>query len=113
MMSSPLVHLVGQPVLDCRGQAAGVVAGHHAEVIAEDFGLTRSGIDRMRVWLADNNPDALAAMNDRPVHMSGAHPDAMRQILTDLDEQHGGVRGYLSSIGVGDALLADLAARLT
>ena len=89
----------------------GLGADH--DVIAEDFGLTRSGMDRMRAWLAEHNPDALADMNSRPAHMFGAHPDAMRQILTDLDEQHGGVRGYLSSIGVGDALLADIAARLT
>jgi protein-tyrosine phosphatase len=87
--------------------------GADREVIAEDFGLTRAGMVRMRAWLAENNPDALADMQTRPAHMSGAHPDAMRQILTDLDEQHGGVRGYLSSIGVGDALLDDLAARLT
>ena len=86
--------------------------GADRDVIAEDFGLTRSGMDRMRAWLADNNPQALVDMNNRPAHMFGAHPDAMRQILTDLDEQHGGVRGYLSSIGVGDAILADLAARL-
>jgi protein-tyrosine phosphatase len=83
------------------------------DVIAADFGLTRSGMDRMRAWLADNNPQALADMNTRPAHMFGAHPDAMRQILTDLDDQHGGVRGYLSSIGVGDAVLSDLAERLT
>ena len=87
--------------------------GADREVIAEDFGLTRAGMDRMRAWLAENNPDALADMHARNPHMSGAHPDAMRQILTDLDEQHDGVRGYLSSIGVGDALLADLADRLT
>lgn len=87
--------------------------GADREVIAEDFGLTRAGTARMRVWLADNNPQALADMDSRPAHMSGSHPDAMRQILTDLDEQHGGVQGYLSSIGVGDALLADLSARLT
>jgi hypothetical protein len=67
----------------------------------------------LRVWLADNNPEALADMNNRPAHMFSAHPDAMRQILTDLDDHHGGVHGYLSSIGVGDAMLSDLAARLT
>ncbi len=87
--------------------------GVDRHVIAEDFGLTRAGMDRMRTWLATHHPDGLADMNSRPVHMFGAHPDAMRQILDDLDDQFGGVRGYLGSIGVGDALLADLAARLT
>lgn len=87
--------------------------GADREVIAEDFGLTRAGMDRMRAWLADNNPDALADMDTRPAHMFGAHPEAMRQILTDLDDQHDGVRGYLRSIGVGDAMLDDLATRLT
>jgi protein-tyrosine phosphatase len=87
--------------------------GADREVIAEDFGLTRAGMDRMCAWLAEHNPEALQDMGERNPHMSGAHPDAMRQILTDLDEQHGGVRGYLSSIGVGDALLDDLAERLT
>lgn len=83
------------------------------EVIAQDFGLTRHSMERMRTWLGVNNPEALDDMNRRPKHMFGAHPDAMRQILADIDATHGGVRGYLSSIGIGDAVMADLAARIT
>jgi hypothetical protein len=45
--------------------------------------------------------------------MFGAHPDAMRQILRDLVADHGTVRNYLSSIGIGNAVLTDLEARLT
>jgi protein-tyrosine phosphatase len=83
------------------------------EVIAEDYGLTRHSMERMRTWLEANNAEALESMDSRPKHMFGAHPDAMRQILADLDATYGGVRGYLSSIGIGDAVLSDLAARLT
>jgi protein-tyrosine phosphatase len=83
------------------------------EVIVEDFGLTRDGMTRMRTWLAEHAPDAAADMKTRPQMMFGAHPDAMRQILRDLVADHGTVRKYLASIGIGDAVLTDLEARLT
>jgi protein-tyrosine phosphatase len=83
------------------------------EVIAEDFGLTRDGMIRMRLWLTEHAPESAADMNSRPQMMFGAHPDAMRQILRDLVADHGTVRNYLASIGIGDAVLADLEARLT
>ena len=83
------------------------------EVIVEDFGLTRDGMIRMRTWLGEHAPDAAADMNTRPQMMFGAHPDAMRQILRDLVTGHGTVRKYLASIGIGDAVLSDLEARLT
>ena len=39
--------------------------------------------------------------------------EKMRQILLDLVADHGTVRNYLASIGIGAAVLADLQARLT
>ena len=83
------------------------------EVIAEDFGLTRDGMARMRTWLTEHAPEAAADMNARPQMMFGAHPDAMRQILRDLVADHGTVRNYLASIGIGNAVLTDLEASLT
>jgi protein-tyrosine phosphatase len=83
------------------------------EVIAEDFGLTRDGMTRMRNWLAEHAPDAAADMDTHPQMMFGAHPDAMRQILRDLVADYGTVRKYLASIGIGDTVLTDLEARLT
>ncbi|MFT4864019.1 MAG: protein-tyrosine phosphatase [Ilumatobacter sp.] len=83
------------------------------EVIVEDYGLTRAGMDRMRTWLAEHAPESAAEMTSRPQMMFGAHPDAMRQILRDLVADHGTVRNYLSSIGIGNAVLTDLEARLT
>ena len=101
---------------DRTGLLAALVLGGldvDSDIIAADYGLTRAGMDRMRAWLADHHPEALADMNGRPPHMFGAHPAAMAQILGELEAEHGSVRGYLRSIGIGDAVVADLRARLT
>lgn len=82
-------------------------------VIAADYGLTADGMDRLRAWLAETDPPALASMSDRPAMMFGAHPAAMTQILDEMADAHGSVRGYLASIGVGPAVLAALATALT
>jgi protein-tyrosine phosphatase len=83
------------------------------EVIAADFGLTLAAMDRLRAWLAATNPQALADMQARPPHMSGAHPDAMRQILRDIVADHGTVAAYLATVGVDSDVLQRLADHLT
>lgn len=83
------------------------------DVIAADYGLTVDGMARLKVWLADIDPQALDDMNGRPAMMFGSHPAAMRQILAEMVEAHGSVRHYLAGIGVGAAVLDDLATQLT
>jgi len=87
--------------------------GVDLDVIAADFGLTLDAMDRLRAWLGRADPSALEAMNGRPAMMFGAHPTAMRQILAELIDAHGSIRGYLASIGVGAATLEALATQLT
>lgn len=83
------------------------------DLIAADYGLTRDGMVRLRTWLERNEPAALVSMNDRPAMMFGAHPAAMRQILAEMVDEHGSVRGYLAGIGIGAATLDALAEQLT
>ena len=83
------------------------------EVIAADFGLTAIGMRRMRAWLEANSPESFALMSNRPAMMFSSDPAAMARLLSDLRETHGSIVDYLSSIGVGNAVLADLADQLT
>ena len=82
-------------------------------LIAGDYGLTLDGMERLRAWLGRTDPAALASMSDRPAMMFGAHPAAMSQILAEMVDEHGSVRGYLAGIGVGSAALDALAVALT
>ena len=83
------------------------------EVIAADFGLTAIGMQSMRAWLEVNAPESFALMSDRPAMMFSCDPAAILRILADIRATHGSIGDYLSSIGVGRAVLADLADQLT
>jgi protein-tyrosine phosphatase len=83
------------------------------DVIADDFALTATGMIRMRSWLEANAPESFRMMNERPSFMFSSDPAAIRQFLVDVRAVHGSVENYLSSIGVGSAVLADLADQLT
>ncbi len=83
------------------------------DVIADDFALTATGMVRMRAWLEANAPDGFRMMNERPSFMFSSDPAAIRQFLADVRAVHGSVGNFLSSIGVGSAVMADLADQLT
>ncbi|MFN3256048.1 MAG: tyrosine-protein phosphatase [Ilumatobacter sp.] len=87
--------------------------GVSEEAIIADYALTGAAMDRMRAWVLANHPEMASQMGETPSFMLAAHPDAIRQILTDLIAEHGSIRGYVSSIGVGTAELAELADALT
>jgi protein-tyrosine phosphatase len=83
------------------------------DVIADDYALTAIGMERMRGWLEANAPDGFKMMNERPSFMFSSDPAAIRRVLADLRAVHGSVASYLSSIGAGAAVMADLADQLT
>lgn len=83
------------------------------EVIVADYALTRSGMERMRAWVRVNHPEMAERMGETPAFMLAANPEAMRVVLAGLVAEHGSIRAYLSSIGVGRALLDQLADALT
>jgi protein-tyrosine phosphatase len=83
------------------------------EAVAADYALTAIGMQRMRAWIEVNSPESFALMNDRPAMMFSSDPAAIARLLADLRESHGSIAGYLASIGVSGAVLAELADRLT
>jgi len=83
------------------------------EAICADYGLTTIGMQRMRAWLEVNSPEGFALMNERPAMMFASDPAAIARLLTELRATHGSIPGYLLSIGVGGAVLAELADQLT
>ena len=75
--------------------------------------MTAIGMQRMRAWLEVNSPESVVLMNDRPAMMFSSDPAAMARLLADLRTTHGSIAAYLSSIGVGAEVLAELADQLT
>ncbi len=80
----------------------------HAVIVA-DYGLTRDAMARMITWVDANHPEMAARMSETPSFMLAAHPQAMANVLSGLVDDHGSVRNYLVTIGVGSAILDDLA----
>jgi protein-tyrosine phosphatase len=87
--------------------------GVRDEVIAADYGLTEPAMRRMMAWAVEHDPDRLTRMAEVPPAMFAARPAAISRVLEGLRRRYGSPYGYLSSIGVGTALLADLADQLT
>lgn len=83
------------------------------ETIVADYALTEAAMARMRVWVLANHPEMARQMGETPAFMLASNPAAMGRILRELVEDHGSVRGYLSTIGIGDALLEEMADAIT
>ena len=79
--------------------------GVHHDVIVADYGLTRAGMERMKTWVETNHPEMASRMSETPSFMLAAHPQAMANILDGLVAEHGSIRNYLTTIGVGEAML--------
>lgn len=87
--------------------------GVHRDVVVADYGLTRAGMERMRTWVQANHPAMAARMSETPSFMLAAHPQAMANTFDELVAEHGSIRNYLATIGVGGAILDALAHNLT
>jgi len=87
--------------------------GVDRDVIVADYGLTRAGMERMRTWVRTHHPEMAERMNKTPSFMLAAHPEAIANVYDGLVAEHGTIRNYLATIGVGDAILDALADTLT
>lgn len=81
-------------------------------VVAEDYGLSRPAVERIRQWAEVHHPELAATWRGVPAHHMAAEPAAMSRLLAMLAQRHGSVRDYVVSIGVSNALLAHLEAAL-
>jgi protein-tyrosine phosphatase len=86
--------------------------GVPADVVAEDYGLSRAAMVRMRAWATEHNPELAAAWDKAASSHLAAEPEAMAKLLTTLTERHGSVREYVVSLGVSNALLVHLESAL-
>ncbi|MGA9277078.1 tyrosine-protein phosphatase [Ilumatobacter sp.] len=83
------------------------------EAIVADYALTEAAMVRMRTWVLANHPEMADRMGETPAFMLSSKPQAMRNILDTMTRDHGSVRGYLSTIGVGPAVIAEMADAVT
>ena len=73
-----------------------------------DYTLTVEGMARFRVWADREWPEWAQRMASMPKAFSAALPEAMRHIVDELCAEHGSIRNYVRSIGVGNATLDTL-----
>ena len=82
--------------------------GVEEKVIAADYGLTESAMQRLVAWARVHQPDLAALYSKMPMRFAAADPRAMSVILSDLVTQHGSVRNYVRHIGVEEEVLPAL-----
>lgn len=75
--------------------------GVDEELIAADFGLSEEAGVRTREWIVQHAPEYAAGYDEIPAVFHAADPDSMRGLLTDLRTEHGSIREYCASVGVG------------
>ncbi len=80
--------------------------------VVADYALTGEAMARMRAWAEISQPEWVALIDAQPAAFLAAHPDAMRSLLGLINDVHGSPRQYVRSLGVTDAVLAELEARL-
>ena len=85
--------------------------------VVADYALTGEAVPRMlAAWkaaAAANPPvEGVAPATPTPAAFLAAEPDAMAGLLTLIREVHGSTRQYVRTLGVSDAVLADLEAAL-
>jgi protein-tyrosine phosphatase len=83
------------------------------DVIVADYELTAAAMIRMRAWVEMHRPEMSSRMGETPSFMLAAHPTAMRNTIEWLVAEHGSIQAYVSSIGVGRAVLDQMSAALT
>jgi protein-tyrosine phosphatase len=75
--------------------------GVNEEMIAADFGLSEEAGVRTREWIMQHAPEYAAGYDEIPAVFHAADPDSMRGLLADLRAEHGTIRAYCASVGVG------------
>jgi len=106
-----LIHCAGG--IDRTGLVAALllrVAGVSREAVAEDYAQSAVGwADAMDPWIAEA-PDA--AERRKRTLLSIISAKTMDQVVVELEREHGSVRGFLVSAGVGEERLEGLRDRL-
>jgi protein-tyrosine phosphatase len=88
------------------------VLGVDDATIADDYELTRAGMERMRTWALAMNTEMAEAVRTMPRHFAAVEPGAIARVLADVRREHGSVRDYLRSLGVPSDTLDQIEAQL-
>jgi protein-tyrosine phosphatase len=86
------------------------IAGVDREVIASDYALSAAALVAMMEEHLAGEPDS--SRWDRVRRMYQSPPEAMAELLAELDRRHGDVVGYLRIAGVTDDVQERIKARL-
>lgn len=78
------------------------------EVVADDYQLSATAVERLVAWLEETRPELVEEMARQPKAFLSCPAEAMHVFLAALRDRHGSVEGYLDAIGVGPGVLADL-----
>ncbi len=100
---------------DRTGLLAGILLsglGVPDDQVVEDYALSGGAFERTRAWADVHKPELVEWMDSVPASLQGAHPDAMRIVLQQFRDEHGGARGFVAEYGVGDDVWERLAAAL-
>jgi protein-tyrosine phosphatase len=81
------------------------VLGVPDDVIAQDYGLSALGMERMQAWLQEHSPEGAEVMARQPAGWLAAPPEAMEAFLAEVRLRHGGFAGYLRRRAIGSATL--------
>jgi len=79
------------------------VLGVPREHLLADYALTAAAMVRMRAWADREVPDMVQRMADTPSAFLAAVPEALGELLDELEDEHGSIEGYLRSLGVASA----------
>ena len=79
----------------------------HDDVVA-DYVLTQQTMELIVARAAAEDPTIAATLEAVPKSFHTADPEAMSRVLSDLEREHGSVRGYVRSIGVSEDVLIRL-----
>jgi protein-tyrosine phosphatase len=75
--------------------------GVEDELVVADFALSEEAGVRTREWIMKHAPEFAASYNEIPAIFHAADPASMRGFLSDLRAEHGTIREYCASVGVG------------
>ena len=82
--------------------------GVRRDDIVADYELTQQTMERIVERAAAEDPAMAASMDSVPTSFFSADPRAMSGVLSDLEDEHGSVRGFVRTIGVPDEVLTRL-----
>jgi protein tyrosine/serine phosphatase len=82
------------------------LAGVDHETIAADYHLSGLAMAALVAWVRTLDTGATTPMVDQPPVFLSCPPEAMLTFLAEIDAQHGDMEGFVRSLGVDDATIA-------